>query len=546
MERSSPTPKSRASEIPIYEIPGGIHPEEHKLRSSQPEIKRLPLASEFIINLKGQAGNRSLPIVEVGDTVLKGQVIAECDGIFSAYQHAPTSGEVVAIEKRTIAHPSGLDDLCIVIKADGEDRWCELTPTHSLDDMDREAVLAQIFEKGVVGLGGASFPSHIKLKQHEGIHTLIINAAECEPYITCDDKLMQEHAKEVLLGAEIISKLYQDIDIVIGIEDNKPQAIDAIQQAREALKLSNIKLGVVPTKYPSGGEKQLIQLLTGKEVPHGKLPADLGLVMHNVGTCYAIQQALNEGKPLVERLVTLTGDSCNTPGNYWVPFGTPVNHLVQATKSETPKRLIMGGPMMGYQLPSADVGIVKATNCIIMAADGELGLDQTALPCIRCGACMDACPASLLPQQLFWHAQADEFDKAEEYDLFDCIECGACAYVCPSHIPLVQHYRYAKSTIRNKRVEKIKAEKARERYEARQERLERVKREKAERHRKAAEARKKAAQEAGKKDEKKAAVQAALARVQAKKKAQQAEGSDNSEPSSDKDNSDKNNSEGNN
>lgn len=536
MERSS-----FVSEIPIYEIPGGIHPEEHKTRSNQTNIRRLPLANELVINLKGQAGNRSIPIVEVGESVLKGQVIAECDGIFSAYQHAPTSGTIIAIEKRTIAHPSGLDDLCIVLKPDGDDQWCELTPSSNIKEMDREAVLAQIFEKGVVGLGGASFPSHIKLKQHEGIHTLIINAAECEPYITCDDKLLQEHAEKVLLGAEIISKLYQDIDIIIGIEDNKPQAIDAIQQARKELELSNIKLGVVPTKYPSGGEKQLIQLLTGKEVPHGKLPADLGLIMHNVGTCYAIHLALTEGKPLVERLVTLTGDNCKEPGNYWIPFGTPVDHLIKATQSDTPKRLIMGGPMMGYELPHAHVGIVKATNCIIMSADGELGMDQTALPCIRCGACMDACPASLLPQQLYWHAQADEFDKAEEYDLFDCIECGACAYVCPSHIPLVQHYRYAKSTIRNNRVEKLKAEKARERYEARQERLERVKREKAERHRKAAEARKKAAEEAGKKDAKKAAVQAALARVQAKKKAQQSD-----ESAADKNQSDDNHSEGNN
>ena len=523
MERSNSIAKNRASEIPIYEIPGGIHPQEHKTRSNQQEIRRLPLADELVINLKGQAGNRSLPVVAVGDTVLKGQVIAECDGVFSAYQHAPTSGKVVAIENRRIAHPSGLEDLCIVIKSDGHDQWCELPPSAPLQEIDREAILAKIFEQGVVGLGGASFPSHIKLKQHQGIHTLIINAAECEPYITCDDKLLQEHAVEVLQGAEIISKLYQDIEIIVGIEDNKPQAIDALYAAREQLTLNNIKIGVVPTKYPSGGEKQLIQLLTGKEVPHGKLPADLGLIMHNVGTCYAIYQALIHGKPLVERLVTLTGDACQQPGNYWIPFGTPVSHLQQATKSEKPKRLIMGGPMMGYELPDSTVGIVKATNCIIMSAEGELGMDQTALPCIRCGACMDACPASLLPQQLYWHAQANEFDKTEEYDLFDCIECGACAYVCPSHIPLVQYYRYAKSTIRNNRVEKIKAEKARQRHEARQDRLERVKREKAERHRKAAEARKKAAAEAGKKDAKKAAVQAALARVKAKKQEQQAQ-----------------------
>ncbi|PXF63018.1 electron transport complex subunit RsxC [Kangiella spongicola] len=527
MERSNFT-----SEIAIFEIPGGVHPEEHKLQSNQAEIRRLPLADELVINLKGQAGNRSLPVVSVGDKVLKGQMIAECDGVFSAYQHAPTSGEVIAIEKRTIAHPSGLDDLCIVIKPDGEDTWAELSPVENLEDLSgkelsgkelsREKILAQIFEKGIVGLGGASFPSHIKLKQKDNIHTLIINAAECEPYITCDDKLLQEHAEEVLKGAEIISKLYHDIKIIVGIEDNKPKAIEALDSARKSLELDSIKLGIVPTKYPSGGEKQLIQLLTGQEVPHGKLPADLGLVMHNVGTCFAIYQAIALGKPLVERLVTLTGEACQEPGNYWIPFGTPVHHLVTATGSTNPKRLIMGGPMMGYELPNDQVGIVKATNCIIMSADGELGMDKTALPCIRCGKCMDACPASLLPQQLYWHAQADEFDKAEEYDLFDCIECGACAYVCPSHIPLVQYYRYAKSTIRNNRIEKSKAEKARERHEARQERLERVKREKAERHRKAAEARKKAAAEAGKKDAKKAAVQAALARVKAKKEAQKA------------------------
>lgn len=523
MERSN-----FASEIPIYEIPGGIHPVEHKIRSNQAAISTLPLANELIINLKGQAGNRSIPVVEVGDKVLKGQMIAECDGIFSSYQHAPTSGTVTSIEDRTIAHPSGLSDRCIVIQPDGEDKWVELTPVEEIDNLEREAMLATIFESGIVGLGGASFPSHVKLKRENGIHTLIINAAECEPYITCDDRLLQEHAEEVLKGAELISKLYADIDIVVGIEDNKPAAIDALAAAREALGLSNIKIAVVPTKYPSGGEKQLIQLLTGKEVPHGKLPADLGLVMHNVGTCFAIYEAFYLGKPLIQRLVTLTGDACQKPGNYWIPFGTPVEHLIAQTDAQSPKHIIMGGPMMGFELPGLSVGIVKATNCIIMSVKGELGMSEPALPCIRCGACMDACPASLLPQQLFWHAQADEFDKAEEYDLFDCIECGACAYVCPSHIPLVQYYRYAKSTIRNNKVEKTKAEKARQRHEARQERLERVKREKAEKHRKAAEARKKAAEAAGKKDEKKAAVQAALARVQAKKKAQQADDKDDS------------------
>ncbi len=514
MERSNFT-----SEIPIYEIPGGIHPEEHKTESNQTAISSLPLAKEFVINLKAQAGNRSAPTVELGQSVLKGQVIAKNDGVFSSFQHAPTSGTVTAIEKRPIAHASGLEDLCIVIKSDGRDSWVKLERNEEYKSLSREQILARIFEAGIVGLGGASFPSHIKLQRSEGIETLIINAAECEPYISCDDKLIQENAVEILKGAEIISHLYNKLNIIIGIEDNKPKAIEAIKVAREKLKL-DVKIGVVPTKYPSGGEKQLIQLLTGKEVQQGKLPADLGLVMHNAGTCFAIYEAIIDGKPLVDRVVTLTGNACPKKGNYRVPIGTPVKHLIDSVQTQDYQQLIMGGPMMGFEIHSLHAGIVKATNCIIMAAKSELSQPQDVAPCIRCGECMIACPASLLPQQLYWHAKADEFEKAEDYNLFDCIECGACAYVCPSDIPLVQYYRYAKSSIRNNRLEKIKADKARDRHEARLERIERVKREKAEKHRKAAETRRKAAEASGKNDAKKAAVEAALARVQAKKKAQ--------------------------
>ncbi len=510
------------SEIPIYQIPGGIHPAEHKTESNQAAIQKLPLGKEFTINLKAQAGKRCLPVVSVGDKVLKGQVIAESDGIFSSYQHAPTSGTITAIEKLPIAHPSGMKDLCIRLEADSQDQWCDLKATKKYQELNREQLLARIFEAGIVGLGGASFPSHIKLQRQDGIKTLILNAAECEPYISCDDRLLQEHSKQILEGAMVIAQLYDDIEVIVGIEDNKPKAIQALVDAREACNKKNIKIAVVPTKYPSGGEKQLIQLLTGKEVPKGGLPADLGIVMHNVATCFAIYEAIIEGKPLIKRLVTLTGEGCNQPGNYWVPIGTPIHELVSATNSNRANHYIMGGPMMGFDIQNTEAGIIKATNCVIM---NQQNPRDAEMACIRCGACMDACPASLLPQQLYWHAKSDEFEKAEEYDLFDCIECGACAYVCPSNIPLVQYYRYAKSSIRNQRVEKSKADKARERHEARQERLERVKREKAEKHRKAAEARRKAAEAAGQDDAKKAAVAAALARVQAKKKNQKEESS---------------------
>ncbi|NVJ66111.1 MAG: electron transport complex subunit RsxC, partial [Gammaproteobacteria bacterium] len=426
MERSSYT-----SEIPIFEIPGGIHPAEHKLQSNQSPISTLTLAKELVINLKGQAGNRSIPVVEVGEQVLKGQVIAKSDGVFSSYQHAPTSGVIIAIEKRPIAHASGLTDLCIVLKGDDQDNWCQLEPCPDYQSISRETLLAKLLEHGIVGLGGASFPSHIKLQRQSGVHTLIINAAECEPYISCDDRLLQESAKEVLQGAQIICQLYSELKVIVGIEDNKPKAIEALVAARDSLKMDNLQIGVVPTKYPSGGEKQLIQLLTGQEVPKGKLPADLGLIMHNVGTCFAIYEAIVLGKPLVERLVTLTGEACQQPGNYRIPLGTPFAHLLAVTQGEKADTVIMGGPMMGFEVQELNAGIVKATNCVIMAAPKELAQQRQELACIRCGACMDACPASLLPQQLYWHAKSDEFDKTEEYDLFDCIECGACAYVCP-------------------------------------------------------------------------------------------------------------------
>lgn len=508
------------SEIPIHNFHGGIHPIEHKNESNQTPIQDFPLAHEFVLNLKGQAGKASLPIVKVGDYVFKGQIVAESDGVFSAYLHAPTSGTVTAIEPRAIAHTSGIPDTCMVIEADGKDVWCELSPLNNPQKQPREKVLEHIFKSGIVGLGGASFPSHIKLQKDTGIHTLIVNAAECEPYITCDDRLMQDASDKVLEGALMIASLFDSITIIIGIEDNKPEAIEALKQARSCLDRTiseRIKIAVVPTKYPSGGKKQLSELITGKQVAKGERSASTGIVMHNVGTCYAVYEAITLGKPLIERVVTLTGEACQDKGNFKIPFGTPIRHILEISGAPLDTQVIMGGPLMGIELTNFDAGIVKATNCLIMAGANELGQKDDEMPCIRCGECMDACPASLLPQQLYWYAKADNFDKSEEYNLFDCIECGACAYVCPSNIPLVQYYRYAKSNIRNNRLDKAKSDKARERHEARLDRLERVKKERAEKHRRAAEARKKAAEAKGEADAKKAAIAAALARVQEKK-----------------------------
>lgn len=494
------TPRRR-----IWSIPGGIHPPQHKTESNQSEIQQGHMPSELVLPLQLHLGAAANPIVNIGDQVKKGEVIAQAQGYVSCPIHAPTSGTIKAVEPRPVQHPSFSDSECIVIAPDNKDEWIPLTTTPEFWTQPAENILNLIQQSGIAGLGGAGFPSHVKLNPSKefAIQTLLLNGVECEPYITADDRLMRERAEAIIVGAFIMAYLVEPKEILIAIEDNKPEAIEAVNQAIQQLNetwlnssqpFSDIELAVVvvPTKYPSGGEKQLIQIVTGKEVRSGSIPADVGIVCQNIGTAYAVEQAVVHGKPLISRITTFTGQSLYKPGNYEVLIGTPINEMYDqcAVREHRVARLIMGGPMMGFTIHNDASPVLKTTNCIIAATEDEFPAPMAEQPCIRCGACADVCPANLLPQQLFWHAKSQNFDQAQHHNLFDCIECGACSYVCPSHIPLVQYYRYAKGKIKTIEIENQKANHSRERFEARQARLER---EEAERAAKRAERQKKAA-----------------------------------------------------
>jgi electron transport complex protein RnfC len=498
-----------------YSFHGGIHPEEHKNESNTSAIQAAPLPSYLILPVSQHIGASAKPAVSVGQRVLKGELIAHADGPLSAAVHASSSGYIVAIEPQIVAHPSGLSDTCIVIETDGHDEPASATPHPNWQTYETTKLLGLIRDQGIAGLGGAGFPSAYKLNS-DAIDTLIINGVECEPYITADDRLMRERSDLLEQGINILQHITGAQKVLIGIEDNKPEATEAV---RSACENRDWRIISIPTKYPSGGEKQLIELLTGKQVPRDGIPADLGIVCQNVATAAAIAQAVLHGQPLISRITTLTGDCITRKGNYEVRLGTPVEHLLQhgGYSREQSQKVIMGGPLMGFTLPDLSVPIVKTTNCILAPSKTELASDTQSQPCIRCGHCADVCPASLLPQQLYWYAKSQNHEQLNAHNLADCIECGACAYVCPSALPLVQFYRAAKAEIKEKSIEQRQADIAKTRFEARQARLERDAAEReATRAARKAEAKAKAEQDsrfAGEEDP----VQAAIERAKAKK-----------------------------
>ncbi|WP_045496327.1 electron transport complex subunit RsxC [Vibrio hyugaensis] len=498
----------------LWDFPGGVHPAENKKQSNKTELVHAAIPSEIVLPLKQHIGKAGNLLIAVGDTVLKGQQLTASDSGFTVPVHAPTSGQITAIEPRTVAHPSGLSELCAVITPDGNDTWCEKTPVADYTQESADALIDVIRLAGISGMGGAGFPTAKKIQS--GIartEILIVNAAECEPYITADDKLMQEHAGELIQGIEIVEHILKPKLTIIGIEDNKPTAIKALEQA--AMN-KDIVIRVIPTKYPSGGEKQLIKILTNKEVPSGSIPADIGILVQNVGSLYSIKRAVIDGEPVVNRIVTLTGKTFKQPRNVWTLLGTPVQALLDEFGYKSDKklqRLIMGGPMMGFTLPHAKVPITKTANCILAPKRREIASDQYEMECIRCSQCAEACPASLLPQQLQWYAKSQEYEKLEELNLKDCIECGACAFVCPSEIPLVQYYRQAKAEIRTRTQEAAAAERAKLRFEEKKARMEREKAERENRFKKAADDRRKDMKASGGDD----AIAAAIARVKAQK-----------------------------
>ncbi|MBN3575790.1 electron transport complex subunit RsxC, partial [Vibrio neptunius] len=498
----------------LWDFPGGVHPPENKKQSIKSEIARASIPQEIVLPVKQHIGKPGKITVEVGDMVLKGQALTKYDTSFMLPVHAPTSGKITAIESRTTAHPSGLAETCIVIAPDNEDRWIERDTNNDFTQRTSDELIEIIRQAGVSGMGGAGFPTAKKIQAGLArTEILIVNAAECEPYITADDMLMQENADEVIKGIEIVEHILKPKLTIIGIEDNKPQAIKALEQAAQH---KDIVIRVIPTKYPSGGEKQLIKILTNKEVPANGIPAEIGVLVQNVGSLQAIKRAVCDGEPLVERIVTLTGDTFKQPRNVIALIGTPVQSLLDEFGYKADKklpRLIMGGPMMGFTLPHANVPITKTSNCILAPTRKEISPDQYEMACIRCGQCAEVCPASLLPQQLQWHAKAAEYDKCEELNLKDCIECGACAFVCPSEIPLVQYYRQAKAEIRTRKEESEAAERAKVRFEERKARLERDKAERENRFKKAADERRKDMKKTGGDD----AIAAAIARVKEQK-----------------------------
>ncbi|MGS3180716.1 electron transport complex subunit RsxC [Aeromonas dhakensis] len=499
----------------LWDFHGGIHPPENKEQSSLTPVVDAGLPPQLIIPVRQHAGPAGDLLVRVGDRVKKGQPLTRHEKGRIVPVHASTSGTITAIGHHTVAHPSGLDDLCITLTPDGEDAWGERKGQADYWNLERGELLERIQQAGIAGLGGAVFPTHSKLDGRGQLtEILIVNGLECEPYITTDDRLMQEYADEIMDGIRVLKHLLKPKLTLIGVEDNKPAAIGEL--TRHATD-EDVLVKTVPTKYPSGGAKQTIELLTGRQVPKGGRAVDMGIMVLNVATVFAIKRAIIDGEPLISRIVTLTGDAFKKPGNAWVLLGTPVRWLLQRfeLQPEADQRVIMGGPMMGFTLPHAMVPVVKATNCLLSPTRAELPPPGPEQACIRCSACADACPANLLPQELYWYSRAKEYDKAEGLNLFDCIECGACAWVCPSEIPLVQYYKIAKDDIREARAEAEKAERAKQRFEAKQARFEREKAAREARHAEAAAQRRQAMTAAGGEDP----VAAALARLKAKQEA---------------------------
>ncbi len=528
----------------LFKFKGGVKPPTNKTQSITQPIAIAPIPSRLVVPLHQSIGGTPRPVVQAGDKVLKGQLIGKADGWISAAVHAPTSGNVVDVGMYVQPHPSGLDAMCVVIEPDGKDEWIARQP-FDYANATPEAVREYLQQSGVVGLGGAVFPTHGKLTPSKTVpmEELVINGAECEPFITCDDLLMRERAEEVVRGIAIFRDLLRPQKVLIGIEDNKPEAAEAMRAAIKAIG-ENFEVVQVPTLYPAGGAKQLIRVLTGKEVPAAKRSTDLGVQCFNVATAYTAWRAIAHGEPVVSRLVTVTGN-VHRPRNYEALIGTPMNELLQLGEPHPDTDgIVMGGPMMGFLVPEPTVPVVKATNCLIAHSERLFPPKAPEMPCIRCGACARACPHELQPFEMYWFARAKNFGKTQEYHIFDCIECGCCSFVCPSRIPLVQYFRYAKSEIWEREREKNAADQAKTRFEFKQFREEREKAEKAEKLAKAAaaQAAKKAAEaaaagEAGaaptgeapaatatvdsEKDAKKAAIEAAMARAKAQREAAQ-------------------------
>lgn len=501
----------------LWRFHGGLKLDARTARAAAEPIAAVPLPPQLVLPLSQHVGQPAEPIVSPGERVLRGQPIARPSGYVGAKVHASSSGTVVEIADLPVPHPSGLSAPCIVLETDGlDERWEGYEPIPDYATLTGPELRARVRAAGVVGLGGAAFPTAVKLGAGSGLKLLILNGAECEPYICCDERLLLERAEEVLAGARILLRALDIGRCIVAIEDDKPQARAALEAAVAAAGDTGIEVVSVPAIYPEGGERQLIKVLTGEEVPARGVPPDIGYLCHNVGTAAAVARAVLQGEPLISRIVTVTGEGVARPRNVEARLGTPVSTLVQACGGYTDRaaHLLMGGAMMGFPLADDSLPVIKAMNCIVAASREEVRPRAPVMPCIRCGECAEVCPAQLLPQQLYWHARSDDLEPLDDYHLFDCIECGCCDLACPSQIPLTQYFRYAKTELWARQRDRVRSDLARERFEARRDRIEAEE----EARKKRLEAKTKAADEArGDEQARKAMIDAALERVQARK-----------------------------
>ena len=457
----------------------GVHPDDHKRPAADAPLRVLPLPEKLYLPLLQHVGQAARPIVLVGEKVLKGQLIAEAQGRISAPIHAPSSGRISAIGEITAPHPSGLPCVAVTLTTDGDDRALAADVVADPFALSPADLTERVAAAGVVGLGGATFPSSVKLalgKRCE-ITTLIVNGGECEPYLSCDDRIMRDNAADVIDGVRLMMHATSAKEALIGIENNKPEAIAAMRRA--AARFSEIKIRPVPARYPMGSDRQLIETLTGKEVPSDCRAADVGVIVNNVSTANAVHRAIRLGEPLIRRIVTINGGAVWQPGNILAPIGTLTSDLLAfvGLKSE-PARLLMGGPMMGNVLPHDMVPIVKGSSGILALNEEEITAHEAG-PCIRCGNCTRACPIGLLPLEMAANVRADNLSGAAALGLSDCISCGCCAYICPSHIPLVQYFTHAKGELWAQERNKLRQDAAKRLASERADRLEREVKEKA-------------------------------------------------------------------
>ncbi|RIZ66534.1 MAG: electron transport complex subunit RsxC [Methylococcales bacterium] len=457
-------------------IRGGIHAEQHKIETcAAPIVRNFPLPKKLYIPLQQHVGKPAEPIIKVGENVLKGQLLAYSQGMVSAPVHAPSSGIILDVNDYPAPHPSALPIRMIVLETDNKDEWITAAQIEDPFLLTPEDIILRVGAAGIVGLGGATFPTAVKLNmgRENQIDTLIINGAECEPYLSCDDRLMQEHAAMIIDGVRLMLHGMNTENAVIAIEDNKLLAFHAMQSA--ATPFSSIKVIQIPTRYPMGWDRQLIRYVTGKEVPVGSRSSEIGVTIHNVGTAYSVHNALRFGHPLLSRVITVAGGAVKRPMNVEVPIGTLISELFEFCEVSVNDiaRLVMGGPMMGDSLPHTSVPTVKATSGLLALTQNELK-DGDEQPCIRCASCISVCPAGLRPLDMANNIRINQLDAAVDLGLKDCISCGCCSYICPSNIPLVQYFKYASGEVIARQQAQHKSEQTKRLIESRNERMERI------------------------------------------------------------------------